>query len=86
MAKGNRPYEFGSKVALAVTNREGFVLASKALEGNPYDGHTLNTTMDRVVAMTGVEPERTYVDQGYRHAAMIIPRRIGCSSPGSGGA
>jgi IS5 family transposase len=64
--KAHRPYEFGSKVALAVTNREGFVLASKALEGNPYDGHTLNATMDQVVAITDVEPTRIYVDQGYR--------------------
>ena len=64
--KAHRPYEFGAKVALAVTNREGFVLASKALEGNPYDGHTLSTTMDQVVALSGVEPDRIYVDQGYR--------------------
>jgi transposase, IS5 family len=64
--KAHRPYEFGSKVAVAVTNREGFVLASKALEGNPYDGHTLSTTMDQVAAMTDVEPSRIYVDQGYR--------------------
>jgi IS5 family transposase len=64
--KAHRPYEFGSKVALAVTNREGFVLASKALEGNPYDGHTLDATISQVIAMTGIEPERTYVDQGYR--------------------
>ena len=39
-------------MALAVTNREGFVLASKALEGNPYDGHTLDTTIGQVIAMT----------------------------------
>ena len=64
--KAHRPYEFGSKVAVAVTNREGFVLASKALEGNPYDGHTLDATINQVIAMTGVEPERTYVDRGYR--------------------
>ena len=64
--KAHRPYEFGSKVALAVTNREGFVLASKALEGNPYDGHTLSTTIDQVVVMTGMEPARIYVDLGYR--------------------
>jgi IS5 family transposase len=64
--KAHRPYEFGSKVAVAVTNREGFVLASKALEGNPYDGHTLDATIGQVIAMTGVEPERTYVDRGYR--------------------
>ena len=64
--KAHRPYEFGAKVALAVTNREGFVLASQALEGNPYDGHTLSTTIDQVVVMTGMEPARIYVDQSYR--------------------
>jgi IS5 family transposase len=68
IAKSNahRPYELGSKVALAVTNREGFALASKALEGNPYDGHTLSVTVEQVMALSGIEPERTYVDQGYR--------------------
>jgi transposase, IS5 family len=30
-----------------MTNREGFVLASKALEGNPYDGHTLDAVIGR---------------------------------------
>src|SRR5215210_224030 len=64
--KAHRPYEFGSKVALAVTNREGFVLASKSLEGNPYDGHTLDATIGQVIAMTDVEPERTYIDRGFR--------------------
>jgi transposase, IS5 family len=64
--KAHRPYEFGSKVAVAVTNREGFVLASKSLEGNPYDGHTLNTTLAQVIALTGIEPDRIYVDSGYR--------------------
>jgi transposase, IS5 family len=65
-SKAHRPYEFGAKVAVAVTNREGFALPSKALEGNPYDGHTLSAIMDQVVALTGVEPARIYVDQGYR--------------------
>jgi transposase, IS5 family len=64
--KAHRPYEFGSKVAVAVTNREGFVLASKALAGNPYDGHTLSATVEQVTALSGVEPDRLYVDQGYR--------------------
>lgn len=66
IAKGtaHRPYEFGSKVA--VTNGEGFVLASKPLEGNPYDGHTLNSTLDQVSAITGVEPQRVYVARGFR--------------------
>jgi transposase, IS5 family len=74
--KAHRPYEFGSKVAVAVTNREGFVLASKALEGNPYDGHTLGTTMDQVVVLSGVEPDRIYVDQGYRGHDYVHKERV----------
>ncbi|QRM32274.1 IS5 family transposase (plasmid) [Microvirga sp. VF16] len=74
--KAHRPYEFGSKVAVAVTNREGFVLASKSLEGNPYDGHTLRRTMDQVVALTGVEPARIYVDQGYRGHDYVHKERV----------
>ena len=42
------------------------MLASKALEGNHYDGHTLNATVDQVIAMTGVEPDSMHVDSGYR--------------------
>ena len=41
-------------------------MAAQALEGNPYDGHTLQSTMDRIVATSGVEPEHAYVDMGYR--------------------
>lgn len=64
--KAHKPYEFGAKVALAVTNREGLVLAAKALPGNPYDGHTLAETIEKVTATTGVEPDRIYADKGYR--------------------
>ena len=36
------------------------------MEGNPYDGHTLKATLDQVSALTGVEPQRVYVDRGFR--------------------
>lgn len=64
--KAHKPYEFGCKVSLTVTNREGFVVGAQALEGNPYDGHTLGKALDQVTRMTGVRPERAYVDRGYR--------------------
>jgi IS5 family transposase len=64
--KAHKPYEFGAKIALAVTNREGFAVAAQALPGNPYDGHTLAGTVEQIVAMTGIEPERIYADKGYR--------------------
>jgi IS5 family transposase len=64
--KARTPYEFGCKVGIAATNREGLVLAAKAFEDNPYDGHTLSGTVDQAVAMGGVDPDRIYVDKGYR--------------------
>ena len=39
--KAHKPYEFGCKVAIAATNRDGLFLAAQAFEGNPHDGHTL---------------------------------------------
>ena len=41
-------------------------MAARSVEGNPYDGHTLQSTMDRIVARSGTEPEHVYCDMGYR--------------------
>ncbi|WP_144862134.1 IS5 family transposase [Mesorhizobium sp. J18] len=64
--KARTPYEFGCKVGIATTNREGLVLAARSFEGNPYDGHTLAATVDQAVEIGGVDPQRIYVDKGYR--------------------
>jgi IS5 family transposase len=64
--KAHKRYEFGCKVALAVSSKGGWVLAARALEGNPYDGHTLQSTMDRIVATSGIEAEHVYCDMSYR--------------------
>ncbi|MGH1482874.1 MAG: IS5 family transposase [Geminicoccales bacterium] len=64
--KARHPYEFGCKVGIAATNREGLFLAAKAFEGNPYDGHTLNATAQTAEVTTGVSIERIYVDKGYQ--------------------
>ncbi len=74
--KAHKRYEFGAKVALATTNREGFVLASKAFPGNPYDGHTLARTNAQIVRVTGVEPKRFYADKGYRGHDYDKPERV----------
>ena len=64
--KAHKRYEFGCKVGIAATNREGLFLAAKAFEGNPYDGHTLQATIDQAEVMTGVTVERAYADKGYK--------------------
>ena len=64
--KAHKRYEFGCKVSLGVTSKGGWVLAAQALEGNPYDGHTLQSTMDQLLSMSGKEPEHVYADMNYR--------------------
>ncbi|ESZ31326.1 hypothetical protein X732_30430 [Mesorhizobium sp. L2C066B000] len=71
--KARAPYEFGCKVGTRNNNREGLVLAAKSFQGNPYDGHTLAATVDQAAQIGGVEPDRIYVDKGYRG-----PYEFGC--------
>ena len=68
IAKGkvHKKYEFGVKVSVATTSRDNFVVGMQALPGNPFDGHTLAGALDQVSRLTGVVPERCYVDRGYR--------------------
>ena len=64
--KAHQPYEFGVKVSLAVTHREGFVVGIQTCVGNPYDGHTLDEQLDQVERLTGKVPSQTVVDRGYK--------------------
>jgi transposase, IS5 family len=64
--KAHKPYEFGVKVSLAVTHKEGFVVGIQALPGNPFDGHTLNGQLDQVERITGKLPSLAFVDRGYK--------------------
>ncbi|VDY10180.1 conserved protein of unknown function [Thiomonas sp. Sup16B3] len=41
--KARTPYEFGVKVTVATTLKEGLVVGMRSMPGNPYDGHTLGT-------------------------------------------
>jgi IS5 family transposase len=68
IAKGkvHKPYEFGVKVGIVSTSRQGWILASEAFHGNPYDGHTLSASLDAMLSTTGTLPDQCFVDRGYR--------------------
>lgn len=68
IAKGKayKPYEFGIKVGVVSTSKESFVIGMKSLPGNPYDGHTLKTSLAQVERLTGTLPREAYVDRGYK--------------------
>jgi IS5 family transposase len=64
--KAHKPYEFGVKVSVAVTHKEGFVVGIQAFPDNPYDGHTLDGQLDQVERITGKVPAIAFVDRGYK--------------------
>jgi IS5 family transposase len=64
--KAHKRYEFGQKVAIATTNGGNWLVASRFMKNNPYDGHTLAETIAAVESVTGVAITDAYVDKGYR--------------------
>jgi IS5 family transposase len=68
IAKGkvHQRYEFGCKVGLACTSRGSWVLASAAFHQNPYDGHTLEPTVQQARRTTDSVLPNVFCDLGYR--------------------
>ena len=66
--KAQKRYEFGSKVALSITHKKGkaIITGCEALEGSPFDGHTLKSSLALSEKLTGVQVKRAYVDNGYK--------------------
>jgi IS5 family transposase len=68
ICKGNARvrYEFGAKVSIVATLKEGLVVGARSMPGNPYDGHTLHEAMEQAAILSDVELETVFVDCGYR--------------------
>ena len=67
--KARKPYEFGVKVSLAVTHKQGLMVGARAFPGNPFDGHTLSAQLEQTTNLLqdlGRKPKQAIVDLGYR--------------------
>lgn len=64
--KVHKKYEFGCKVSLVTTHKEGLVLCSEAIHGNPYDGHILKKSLAKAEQISNVQINQVFVDKGYR--------------------
>lgn len=71
--KVHKRYEFGCKVAMATTSRGNWVVGIDAVHGNPYDGHTLKSTIDQIKRVVGIQPSNAYCDKGYRGCSGVVP-------------
>jgi len=68
--KSRQPYEFGVKVSVTTTHKEGLVVGMRSLPGNPYDGHTLHLALEQTAILTQRQPQEVFVDLGYRGATV----------------
>ena len=72
--KARQKYEFGVKVSIATTHKEGLVVGMRSMPGNPYDGHTVVPALEQVARMIDRLPKEIFVDLGYRKA--IVPELV----------
>jgi IS5 family transposase len=68
--KARNPYEFGVKVTVATTLKEGFVVGMRTMPGNPYDGHTLEEAIEQFSILAERTPKTVIVNPGYRSAEL----------------
>lgn len=64
--KAHKPYEFGSKACLVVTEKKGIALSMTTHLGNPYDGHLLAESKRRAEINARATIRRILVDRGFR--------------------
>jgi IS5 family transposase len=67
--KARNPYEFGVKVSLAITHKQGLMVGARSYPGNPYDGHVLSDQLEQtrnLLQDLRREPKQVLVDLGYR--------------------
>ena len=74
--KVHKRYEFGCKVSLATTSRGNWIVAASALHGNPYDGHTLQPTIEKMEQLCSRKPKMIFCDLGYRGTPQIKDSQI----------
>jgi IS5 family transposase len=69
--KARQPYEFGVKVSLAITEKQGLIIGARAFPGNPYDGHTLAEQLEQSTILLqdlpgSPRPTTVLADLGFR--------------------
>ena len=67
--KARCPYEFGVKVSVAVTHKQGLMVGARSFPGMPWDSHTPTEQIEQSTILLediAVKPKQVVVDLGYR--------------------
>ncbi len=82
IAKGkvHQRYEFGCKVGYVVSAKGNWILGAQAFSDNPYDGHSLEKSLEQTEKLTEIKIDHAICDLGYRGHGIkdkkihIVPR------------
>ena len=67
--KARKPYEFGVKAAVVISNQAGIALGARTFTGNPYDGHILSAALEQATNLmqdVKVTIKEVVADLGFR--------------------
>jgi len=79
--KTHKPYEFGRKASIVVTQTTGVIVGAMSFTKNVYDGHTLPDVLEQCWSITETCPSVAICDRGYRglkqvgDTTILIPGR-----------
>jgi transposase, IS5 family len=63
--KEYKQYEFENKSSFTYTMGSGIIVGAMAIDGNAYDGHTLEPQLELVKELTAGKIKKAIVDKGY---------------------
>ena len=69
--KAHKRYEFGCKVSLVITHKQGLALSSQALPEAYFDGHTLRSSLENAEKLSKTIISRGIVDRGYKGHGIV---------------
>lgn len=74
--KARTKYEFGCKVAVTTTCKDPWITSIFAVHGNPYDGHTLEKSLEQSAKMTGVKAKHALSIKDIEEKKIILKMLI----------
>jgi IS5 family transposase len=77
MKSAGQSLKIGVKVRMATTSKGNWVVGGiQSFPDNPYDGHTLEKTLEQVERLTGRQAREVYVDKGYRGHGYTVGTQV----------
>ncbi|MHB8603601.1 MAG: IS5 family transposase, partial [Nitrosotalea sp.] len=74
--KEHKKYEFGSKVSITDTKKNGVIIGAINIEKNVHDSKTLHPAIEQQQRLTGIIIKNNYVDRGYRGIKKVLGTNI----------